>query len=510
MNNAGFDVIKLFSTSFEIISEEEDCNRFIAEYQISDLKLPSEIDVISLVNSRDKVAIYLFETEYTESIDYISTKENSWSDFITELQATNLQQGKIKIHIEKILQNGQLSIYSIDKFTKYINSLSLSQFLAVIDERFTTFLTFEVQDEHYSHWETNTIAFIAMNSTHHVSGIGSIDRTSRINEARSLCYCEVEKYKLLPEDLFCSRFDENNLLQKAFLKACMLHVFSFILDYSAIRQDVYEYKLNGFRTLNGFINTERLSKFEIDINSCKTVFEIYQWLYLGGNNIDKINIARNIISLNIDPTTLRVEPSAFESILSNYKIYEKENVKQYLQVRNRLSEILIDLQAKISDIVDSFIGDFKKNMLTLISFFISVIVIRVVSKGDFIGGLTNEIIGLSFVFLIISIGLLFYSRWELTKKIDLYNKHYNQIKDRYKGVLSSIELDNIFDECDPKKDNTNKSFVAKQKKLYSWLWFLSILLLFIFLVIVFFINNNNLSDCCIIGKIICFIQNIFH
>jgi hypothetical protein len=495
MNNVCLNVIKLFSTSFEIISEKEDCIRFIAEYQINNLMLPSEAEVANLINSRDKIAIYFFETDDAESIDYISTQANSWSDFITELQTNNLQQGKIKILVEKKFGNGQLSIYDIDKFTEYINSLSLSQFLAVINESFNTFLIFEVQDKNYLQWETKTIAFIAMNSTYNMSDIGNVNRTNRINEARSLCYCDIEKYKLLPEDLFCFQFDENNLLQKAFHEACMLYVFSFILDYSAIRQDIYEYKLNGFRTLNGFINTKQLSKVDIDINSCKTVYEIYQWLYSGGNNIDKINIARNIISLNINPTTLRVEPSAFESILSNYKIYEKENVKQYLQVRNKLSELLIDLQAKISDIVDSFIGDFKKNMLTLISFFISVIVIRVVSKGDFIGGFTNEIIGLSFVFLIISIGMLLYSRWELTKKIDLYNKHYDQIKDRYKGVLSSIELENIFDECDPEKNNKNESFVAKQKKLYTWIWFLSIFLLIIFLVVVYF-KNNDISICC--------------
>ena len=266
--------------------------------------------------------------------------------------------------------------------------------------------------------------------------------------------------------------------------------------------------MNCFRTLIGQINIKQLSSIDVDINSCKLIYEIYQWLYLGGNNNDKINIARNIISLNISKECLGIDSSAFDSILSNYKIYEKENVKQYIQVRNKLSELLIDLQEKISVIMDSFISDFKKNILTLVSFFISVIVIRVVSKGDFVGGFTNEIIGLSFVFLLISVGLLGYSHWELTKKIELYNKHYCQIKDRYKDVLSTIELEGIFEECDPQKDNTNTSFVLKQKKIYSWLWFLSILLLLLFLVVVL-LTNNNISICLITNKVICYTLNIF-
>lgn len=509
MNDVGDNIIKVFSSSFELISKQETCDEFIAEYQINDLILPlSETDVIDNISGRDQIAIYFVESDDAESIDYLSTKANGWNDFIRELQSKITQHGRIKIQIEKRLQNCLLSIYSIAKFTEYINTLSLTQLMAVLDKRFTTSLIFEVQDEHYPEWGTNTIAFIAPNSKYRVSDIGNINRDNRINEARNLCYHEIGKYKLLPEDLFCSQYDENHPLQSAFIKACMIYTFSFVFDYSTIKNDIYEYKLNGFRTLSGQINVKQLLNIDVDINSCKLIYEIYQWLYLGGNNNDKINIARNIISLNISKDSLHIDFTALASILSNYKIYEKENVKQYLEVRNKLSELLIDLQEKISAIVDSFIGDFKKNILTLVSFFISVVVIRVVSKGDFVGGFTNEIIGLSFVFLLVSIGLLLYSRWELTKKIDLYNKHYRQIKDRYKDVLSTIELERIFEECDPQKDNTNTSFVLKQKKIYSWLWFLSILLLLLFLVVVLLINNN-ISICCIINKAICYTLNIF-
>ena len=509
MNDVGDNIIQVFSSSFELISKQETCDEFIAEYQVGALNLSSsENDVIDKINLRDQIAIHFFEIEEIDSIDYLSSNTNSWSDFISELQMKNFQQGKIQIHIEKRIQNNQLSIYNIDYFTKYLNTLSLSQFMAVLDERFTTSLFFEVQDKCYSEWSTNSIAFIAQDSKYKISGIGNINRDNRINEARNLCYHEIGKYKFLPEDLFCSQYGENHPLQSAFIKACIIYTFSFIFDYSIIKNDIYEYKLNGFRTLSWKINVKQLSSINVDINSCKLIYEIYQWLYLGGNNNDKINIARNIISLNINKECLSIDSSVFESILSNYKIYEKENVKQYLQVRNKISELMIDLQEKISAIVDSFISDFKKNILTLVSFFISVVAIKVVSKGDFVGGFTNEIIGLSFVFLLVSIGLLLYSRWELTKKIDLYNKHYRQIKNRYKDVLSTIELERIFEECDPQNDNTNTSFVLKQKKIYSWLWFLSILLLLLFLVAVILINND-ISICRIINKVICYTLNIF-
>ncbi|WP_454990790.1 hypothetical protein, partial [Campylobacter rectus] len=371
MNDVSNNIIKLFSSSFKLISQKETCDEFIAEYKINVLNNSLfEIDVTDKINVRDQIAIHFFETDDAESIDYLSTHVNSWNDFVYELQAKNIQQGKIKIQIEKRLQDGMLSIYSIDKFTEYINTLSLSQFFAIIDMHFTTSLVFEIQDELYPEWSTNTIAFVGKDGKYEISDMENVNREGRIKEARNLCYHEIEKYELLPEDLFYSQYDRNDSLQSAFIKACMIYAFSFVFDYSALKNDNYEYKLNGFRTLSGHIEAKQLSKINVDISSCGLIYEIYKWLYLGGSKNDKINIARNIISLNIEKESLCINSSTFESILSNYKIYEKENVKQYLQVRNKLSELLIDLQGKISSIVDSFISDFKKIFLTLVSFFI--------------------------------------------------------------------------------------------------------------------------------------------
>ena len=106
------------------------------------------------------------------------------------MQNSSFQQGKIKIHIEKKFQNNRLSIYDIESFTEYIKSLSLSQFFAIIDNYFVKLLIFEVQDNYFHNWATSSIAFVSKDSLYNLSGIESVDRVKRINEARSLCYCE--------------------------------------------------------------------------------------------------------------------------------------------------------------------------------------------------------------------------------------------------------------------------------------------------------------------------------
>lgn len=299
MSDVSDVIIGLFSDSFGIISKKETCDVFTIEYQVNNIsKNFSETDDWrkTIINSRDLIEVSFFEEEEEDPISYLSNVKNSWNDFIIDLQNSSFQQGKIKIHIEKKFQNNRLSIYDIESFTEYIKSLSLSQFFAIIDNYFVTLLIFEVQDNYFHNWATNSIAFVSKNSLYNLAGIGSVDRVKRINEARSLCYCEIKKYNFLPEDLFNSELDENNPLQLVFAKACILYMYSFIFDYSSIKEDIYEYKLNAFKSLKGQLNVVTLPIINVDIKSRDSIYKVYQWLYLGGNNNDKINIARNIIS----------------------------------------------------------------------------------------------------------------------------------------------------------------------------------------------------------------------
>lgn len=514
MNELCENITKLFSPQLNKLSEKENCEEYVVEYEITSLNsLPNSIDLSNL-NTRDSIQIIYYVTA-DDPITYLSTS-NNWDEFVKDISNLTTQNGRLKVLISKQQSNNVLSVYNYALFAKYFAELSLSQFLSVISNNFKDSLIFEVQDNKYTSWKSKTIAFISKGDTIVLDGIGNISREKRIEEARGLCFCEMDKYNLLPEDFYCPENQVPDLLYDYFQKVCVLYTCSFVFDYSILKKDSYEYKIFGYKSLNKVVDSLRVSSIVVDIDSRKSYFDIYQWLYLGGNNIDKINIARNIISLNINQDTFALDKSVIDSILSNYKIYEKENVKQYIQVRNKLSEILIDLQGKINTIMDSFISDFKKTLITFISFIISVIVIRVVSKGDFIGGFTNSIIGFSFVLLLIDFGIFLYSKWELKERHKLYQKHYFQLKKRYESLLSDVELDNIFEECDPEKTDTGNSLIKKQVKRYSVLWIISIVLFALFLLVVLFLNSDcQLFHRCgnfnvnIIKILLCFIQSIF-
>lgn len=499
-------LILFTDTSINPISKTEDFSEVKITYAFDIEKLPIEADyatITNVLNTRDTFHLSVLKDDDVVA-NFTNRNDGQFRDFTSTLNSDLVVEDSIEIvlTIEKNKIANTISIYYLNEFISYLNSLSFLTFLNVIERnlnREKLILEHQAVNNTNSVFRTSTILFTNKNSDKQIDSLENEIRENRIYNATSLCHWDIEKKFLLPEDFYpIINEQENQDLVDIFQKTCLLYSTMFVFDYLSIKDNTLSYKLNGYKTFGEEIITEKIEDINVEFKSVDLFYKIYQWIYLGGNTNDKISIARNIISLNYNHQTLELSKTSFDAILSNYKIYERQNVKQYIEVRNKLSEILIDLQGKIDKIVDVFIGDYKKNIITLLSFFISVIAIRVVSKGDFTGGFTTEIVILTYSFLMISIGMMVYSRWEFTKRISMFDKHYNQLKDRYKELLSEDELKKIFEDCNPQNGQSN-SFVLQQKKLYTFLWIFSISILAIAVTVIHIRNNIKLP---------CYVQGI--
>lgn len=284
----------------------------------------------------------------------------------------------------------------------------------------------------------------------------------------------------------------------------------YVCDSTKIDDDV-EFHLCGYKTLRTKLSALKLNDLEIDDVYCEKWYDIYNWAYSGGYTLDRLSISRNIISLNCNANNIvSINESTFRSIKSNFKIFEQDNVRQYIKVRNEVSNMLISMQKEINTIVDGFTSDFKKNIIAVSTFFLTVIVVRVISKGDFTGGFTTPVMILSIIYLCISLGLLYYSRRELERKKNLFEKHYGQIKERYKILLSDEELKEMFEDSDPNKLQSHANYIEWQKDVYTKIWLGSIVALTLFVVFVWMMNLiNDESICKLIQSVIkCCIKSI--
>lgn len=422
-----------------------------------------------------------------------------------EIMAYTESSISLKYIITKYIKRNVLSIYNVNSFNEYIREKSLYAFYNSLSSRLTDVLIFECLCDKIEAFSTVSIAIIS--SDQRIEPIGLSNRSKLIHLSEGLIHWSAYRLQLLPEDIYMANNINPfyNVFNKAF--ACLLMMYLF--DHITITEDALYLKLCGLKSLNYTIKTNKLSDINIDEKTTEQLFLVYSWCMSGGYIADKFSIARNILSLNLEESEIKLNSPIIDVVKSNFRVYEKENVQQYIQMRNEISNLLIELQSKINYIVENFTADFKNNLLVLVSFFTSVIVFGVISEASPFAFFSNHIIILSWCFLLISFFYWLYSYNELKKKTKLFHKQYDQIKNRYITLLDDVELEKVFEVCDPDKYDSHVSYIEWQKKKFSMLWIGSIIILFIGLSILFVLNNTSIiSTVSKILIVICCLANI--
>ena len=484
------EIVNIFTQAPMDLSIQEDCERTSISFGLrkDDTKLPDD-DPIALLSSRDGMTIRWrqMDSDDFDDTDYLSSNAN-WNEFKAEYDdESENSELSVEITIDKHQVNHSLTIYDIENFTTTLLNKNTFAFLSSINSVFEDFLYFEVFDAMFQTWHTQSIVFKSNENDFKLNEEDCIkaNRNQKFLLRKDICYVEgFDEIKLLPEDFYLQQ--ATNDMQKAFLQLSCLLSQSFLFDNSQIIEDKYNYKLLGLIAYpNKAYDISQVSSLA---NTTPNIyFKIYKWVYSDGGLFDKINIARNIISLNVNVVDLSLNADTFYSILSNYQIYEKENSLQYIELRNKISEILLGLQEKIDKISDDYVDGMKKNIFTIISFIITTIVVRMIAKQDVIKGFSIPILILMSVLLVGSFLYMLLCRSEILKKIKLFERHYKQISDRYDKLLCKNELQKVFEDCNPNIDESHSSILQSRMRWITWIWGLIVLVFGIAVLVLFFI-----------------------
>lgn len=511
MNNEVNSILSLFADAEEFnIESYETWDKFECKSTITLKRIPQMEDLISVlphISNRDSWR-FIIESECGEAIFDISLKSGCLENKAIEEELEPYLNDQIFIiyKVSKHVSDNTLTVYEESLFTEHLQNSKLLVFFNAVNNRFKNVLNIEIWTEGFSPFGSRTINFIPKGGQSQANNIEV--RQARNNLQKSYCQSDGLNFVILPEDLLMD--STSNVISLLFRKACVVLSMLYVCDSTKIDDDV-EFHLCGYKTLRTKLSALKLNDLEIDDLYCEKWYDIYNWAYSGGYTLDRLSISRNIISLNCNANNIvSINESTFRSIKSNFKIFEQDNVRQYIKVRNEVSNMLISMQKEINTIVDGFTSDFKKNIIAVSTFFLTVIVVRVISKGDFTGGFTTPVMILSIIYLCISLGLLYYSRIELDRKKNLFAKHYDQIKERYKILLSDEELKEMFEDSDPNKLQSHANYIEWQKNVYTKIWLGSIVALTLFVVFVWMMNLiNDESICKLIQSVIkCCIKSI--
>jgi hypothetical protein len=273
-----------------------------------------------------------------------------------------------------------------------------------------------------------------------------------------------------------------------FQTCSLVLLLSVFFDFMAIRENTLTGKLNGYKTFNVSYDVTQLKT-----TSLPTYYKIYTWLLTGGNLQDKMGIVRNLISLNVDPADNHSLPdTVYPSILSGFKVYERQNIKQYIELRNKMSDQLIGFSEKAGKIVETFAGSFQKSALAVLSLYASVIAVRVLSSKDFLGAFTMEATVLSLVFLLISLVYFFISRWDARQQRLRYIESYNNMKARNEDLLTREDIDKILNN--DREYNADLAMIDGKLREYSFMWLCLLALLTVFTRLMFYLNQVKINS----------------
>lgn len=500
------DIIKIFSANTLHSSFQEDIDCFSASLSGEFLCIPDEDIFSRFIKGNDWFSLTVLD-ESNESIDtYVSNSDTVI--FIDFKKDVNIHNGyKLKFEIHKYKASNHLSVYDLNLFKLYIFSLNVKGLIFVLDSllkrKDTRFIIECYNDEICV--GSNLFIFASSGKIESINPFAmSFAREALIKKQKSVTH-SVTVSNFIPEDFLLISRDENNSdLKELFNKLATSYAAQFIFDIFEV-DSVIGYKLNGYKSISASLDYNMINSL---CSNAKTYIKIYQWIYNDGNLIDKIGLSRNIISLNINKYDLSIEDRTFEAVKSCYKIYQTQNIKQYIEVRNKISDQLFDIYNKADKITDNFIGHFKKSIFTFISFLISVVAIRVISKGDFIGGFNMEVTLFTIGLLIISLIVMLYNRWEINEQISRYENFYENLKLRYLDLLDQSDINRILN--DDRDFNDSIKFIKSKRKYYTFVWLISIIVLFIIVGLIF---SFNAIDFIYIRKILkniirCFIENI--
>ena len=258
-----------------------------------------------------------------------------------------------------------------------------------------------------------------------------------------------------------------------------------VADYVEFKTNGVTFNLNGLRSYSCDIPNEGIVAQPYDTESVRAMVDIFQWCYSEGNYMDKMMIVRNILSVNLRQDTLSIPANTFNSVLSNFKIFQKENVERYLKMRNDLSDKLIGLQREINKLADDYLSEYKKNIVAFLSFVVPMIVVRAMTNGEMIDVFSPSILIVMLASAGVSYIYFLYTQGEYQSREKMMKRQFAQMKERYREVLSEEERNFIFADSNEQDQESYTSFLRTREESISKIWKRTLVVIVLVTILIF-------------------------
>lgn len=400
-----------------------------------------------------------------------NTDLSNRSQVLSESQSHLQDRGvfRLVLEIQKGRENGNVNIYSFayfDEFVKQVGPIGLLKSVtneALSNER----VKLELRDDLLTFHSCKFFVLPVGEPVPKTAGCATaeFDKSCDFNLRKDHPFSPSE-FRLV------QRSPNGTYTEGAFDSLFSLFCVGGIFDSVHVQSTYTRFRLGGFKIIDWEIPNESLR-----VASAETYWKIYEWIYSEPTKIiDKLGLARNILSTYLKPDSLELDESAYQAVVSGYKVYLKENLSKYLDLRSKIHDELSEISKKASDLINSYLSDYQKSALTFGSFFITVFVVRFFTAAKEDGVFNREATILTLAFLGISLVYLVISLVILNKEKGRLETRYVRLKARFKDLLHENDIKSILNDDQEYKDELD--FVKSRRFWFTLLWMGTIAILF--------------------------------
>lgn len=478
------------ASNIESINIEENLQKLEVNIQTRKViidNLECLTEMLAEIHNRDSLRV---EFKFGDSGDILIFRDqNNLNEFIDDVQLEQYllfndddeDVGKsiqIKVVISKEVVDQCLSVYDIKAFADFLDCLSMKAFFS----RFCSYmkqynqLKFEVLNDTEVEAGTETFWF---SSTGNFPDINQSNRKKiELNRRNASNFKKNFEFDVIPEDFLLLENAGIGTIEGIFNRIFLILSVGFLADITTFYKD--EDHNNAYYVFKGHRDIEfDLNYNNFNLDALWIFTDFYKWVFTGDHTIDKIGLARNVITRQIKLNTIDnkvlLSKQAFNSLLSSYKVFQKENIEQYIQIKNTVSELLLGMSHQTSELVNGLAASLKSNQLLIATFFGTVLVLNALSSDKFQDIFTKDVTIISYAILLISLIFLAASKWYAWMERARFKVQYKRLKEMYKDILDTEDIRGIFN--DDIAHNEDLKFLRNKIWLFSIIWFLEILIL---------------------------------
>jgi hypothetical protein len=382
----------------------------------------------------------------------------------------------VELVITKNLVGSFLSVYVYDAFASFLINRHLSQILLAINAVFDGDLRFEVQGSFPESFSSG-ISFLGVGGeAKELSVLSAKNRGSKISlltdNVSSLAYGSL----LLPSDfVFDSPVNnkENGLNERFNEIAAALSLKYLSNSFEVLQENNVSYRITGYR----LISEESVSIKEIN-QSREFLYKIYDWVYCGGGGVDKLGLARNVISLSSDEKLI-VDKTAWEAIHANYQIYLKGNIQSYLDVKGKVGASVLEFSNSTYTIADELLLSFKNNIFAVFSFLMIAILTNGIKQASIGKMFSWDYFSIVFIISIVSLSWYKFVKKDVDERFKSAGKTVKEtLVSNYSKIIRESEIISVFDDGTKSSNEFLKERMVEYSKWWKGFLFLFVILYF--------------------------------